>query len=130
MYVLDTNTLIYFFRGQGNVAAHLLALEPRHLGIPSVVVYELEVGLARSSDSTKRRRQLNSLLQAVNVLNFDRTAAEVAGTIKANLERDGLLIGPMDLLIAGTAMACSGILVTHNHREFGRLSGLRIEDWF
>ena len=48
MYILDTNTLIYFFKGMGNVAENLLASLPKDIGIPSVVLYELEYGIAKS----------------------------------------------------------------------------------
>lgn len=62
MYVLDTNTLIYFFRGDGRVAERLLATYPADIAVPAVVVYELETGIAKSSDSAKRRGQLDQLL--------------------------------------------------------------------
>ena len=39
-------------------------------------------------------------------------------------------IGPLDNLIAGTAIAAGARLVTHNRSEFGRVPGLRIVDWF
>ena len=51
VWVLDTNTLIYFFRGEGNVAKEMLARSPSAIGIPSIVLYELEVGIAKSSKS-------------------------------------------------------------------------------
>ena len=49
MYVLDTNTLIYFFKGLGAVAKNLLAKTPKEIAIPSIVLFELEVGIAKSS---------------------------------------------------------------------------------
>ncbi len=49
MFALDTNTLIYFFRGTGRVQDRLLAVPPAEVAIPSVVLYELEVGIAQSS---------------------------------------------------------------------------------
>ena len=42
MWVLDTNTLIYFFRGEGNVGKEILSRSPGAIGIPSIVLYELE----------------------------------------------------------------------------------------
>ncbi len=35
MWVLDTNTLIYFFRGEGNIAKEILARSPSAIDIPS-----------------------------------------------------------------------------------------------
>ncbi|PWQ92122.1 hypothetical protein DKW60_22790 [Leucothrix pacifica] len=62
MYVLDTNTLIYFFKGMGNVKHNLLQISPQDLAVPSVVVYELEYGLAKSNAPQKRRTQIGELL--------------------------------------------------------------------
>ena len=39
-------------------------------------------------------------------------------------------MGPFDTLIAGTALANNAILVTHNTKEFERVFGLQLEDWF
>jgi tRNA(fMet)-specific endonuclease VapC len=129
-FVLDTNTLIYFFKGQGRVAEHLLGVSPREIGIPAVVLYELELGIARSSQPRKRRSQLDAMLSAVSVLPFDGEAARHAAELRATLDAAGKPIGPMDTLIAGTAIAAHGLLVTRNTGEFSRVKGLRLADWF
>jgi tRNA(fMet)-specific endonuclease VapC len=74
-YALDTNTLIYFFKGRGEVARNLLATAPADVMIPAVVVYEIETGIAKSTDQSKRREQLAELLDTVTVLPFDVDAA-------------------------------------------------------
>ena len=130
MYLLDTNTLIYFFRGQGKVAERLLATPPAEVAIPAVSVYELEVGIAKSTQPTKRRRQLDELLEVVTVLPFDRAAAQAAAGVRSALEKTGQPLGPLDTLIAGTALAQRAILVTHNTREFKRVSKLALTDWY
>ena len=130
MYVLDTNTLIYFFRGQGKVAERLLVTPPAEVVIPVVSVYELEVGIAKSAQPAKRRRQFDELLDAVTVLPLDRAAAAVAAGVRAALEKAGRPIGPLDTLIAGTALAHRATLVTHNTREFKRVSKLALIDWY
>ncbi len=130
MYILDTNTLIYFFKGMGNVANKLLATSPKEIAIPSVVLYELEYGIAKSNSPAKRQAQLNEICSVVEVLPFNSKAARCAALIRANLEKKGTLIGPYDLLIAGTAVACHGILVTNNTREFNRIPDLKLENWY
>lgn len=129
-FVLDTNTLIYFFKGQGRVAEHLLGVPPGEIGIPAVVLYELELGIARSSQPRKRRGQLDAMLAVVSILSFDREAARHAAELRATLDAAGKPIGPMDTLIAGTALAARGVLVTHNTGEFSRVKGLRLADWY
>lgn len=130
IYVLDTNTLVYFFKGQGSVAATLLDTPPVQVAVPSVVVYELETGIRKSTQPEKRTRQLGALLDAARVLSFDRSCASEAARIRVELEQKGTPIGSIDVLIAGTVLAHDGVLVTHNVTEFSRISGLRIVDWY
>ncbi len=130
MFVLDTNTVIYFFKGQGDVAQNLLAQPPSRIFLPAIVVYELEVGLAKSQAPQKRRKQLQTLLNGITVLPFGENEARVTAKIRAALEQQGTPIGPYDTLIAGTAFAHGATLVTHNTREFQRVAGLQLQDWF
>lgn len=130
MFLLDTNTLIYFFKGQGKVAGHLLATPPAEISISAVSLYEIEVGIAKSAQPTKRRKQFDAFLAAASVLPLDRGAARAAATARADLEKRGLPIGPLDNLIAGIALAHRATLVTHNTREFSRLPGLAVIDWY
>ncbi len=130
MYVLDTNTLIYYFKGLGRVADRLLEHPPRDIAIPSIVLYELEVGLAKSAEPEKRRQQLEALTGLVDVLPFGAEEAKSAALIRASLEASGTPIGPMDTLIAGTVLAHQGALVTHNTKEFSRIDGLQITNWY
>jgi tRNA(fMet)-specific endonuclease VapC len=130
MYILDTNTLIYYFKNQGNVAQNLEAVSPENIVISTIVLFELQVGLAKSMSPTKRSQQLQQLMRRVTLVPFDRDAALAAGTIRAQLEQQGTPIGPMDILIAGTAVALQGTIVTRNGREFSRIVGLPIVDWY
>lgn len=130
MFALDTNSLIYFFKGAGRIGEHLRSTSPREIGLPSVVLYELEVGISRSPQSRIRRQALDAFLQVTQVLPFDETAAREAAIVRRVLEQAGTPIGPLDTLIAGTALAHSATLVTHNTREFARIPGLKVADWF
>jgi tRNA(fMet)-specific endonuclease VapC len=130
MWVLDTNTLIYFFKGEGNVAKEILARSPSDIGIPSIVLYELEVGIAKSTSPRKRMGQLGELTAVVQTLPFGAAEARVSAAIRSSLEKNGKPIGPYDVLIAGTAKACNATLVTRNTREFKRVQGLVLENWY
>jgi tRNA(fMet)-specific endonuclease VapC len=130
MYVLDTNTLIYFFKGMGNVSSNVLMKPPGSIAIPAIVLFELEVGIAKSTSPKKRRLQLESFTSVVKLLPLGQEEVKCAASIRADLERQGQPIGPYDVLIAGTSQAAGGILVTHNTSEFERIKGLRIEDWY
>lgn len=130
MYALDTNSLIYFFKGMGRVGARLLSARTGQIAVPSVVLFELETGLAKSASAAHRRRQLDELLRTVRLLPFAATEAREAAGARASLERAGQQIGPFDVLIAGTALAHRATLVTRNVREFSRVPGLVVEDWY
>ena len=129
-YLLDTNTLIYYFKGLGNVKERLLAWQPSEIVLSSVVYYELQVGILKSTSPQKRIAQLAILKNQVSWVDFDEKSAEATAQIRVELERIGKPIGSYDVQIAGMAMANDLILVTHNTGEFGRVSGLKLEDWF
>ena len=130
MYVLDTNTLIYYFKGQGQVAENFANVSAQEISIPTIVFFELQVGIAKSTSPAKRTQQLQELMSRVNLVLFNREAALAAAKIRAELEQQGTPIGQMDVLIAGTAIALQATLVTHNIKEFSRVSGLTIVDWY
>ena len=90
---------------------------------------ELEYGVSKSSQPDKNRLALSTLLSGIRVVPFDSNAAREYGDIRADLERQGIVIGGNDMLIAAQARAMDLILVTNNQREFERIKGLRTENW-
>lgn len=84
----------------------------------------------KSKSPVKRSRQLAQLLDAVELLPFDRSAVTHAADIRFELQRLGTPIGPLDILIAGTARARDAVLVTRKSKEFSRVPRLKIENWF
>jgi len=130
MYVLDTNTLIYFFKGMGKVPRKLLATPPNEIAIPAIVLYELEYGIAKSGSPKKRRAQLKEMCSLVEVLPFGNEAARLSALVRADLEKKGTPIGTCNVLIAGTALASQGVLVTSNIKEFSRVAKLKIDNWY
>ncbi|MFT7518424.1 MAG: tRNA(fMet)-specific endonuclease VapC [Kiritimatiellia bacterium] len=130
MFVLDTNTVIYFFKGMGGVAERLLSTPPGEIGLPTVVLFELQTGIAKSTNGLRRRQQLDALVRSAVVLPFGVDEARAAAGVRAAMERGGTPIGPIDNLIAGTAIVQNGALVTRNVHEFNRVPGLSVENWF
>ena len=130
IYALDTNTVSYGWRGAGRVADKLRGMQPAELALPSMVVHELENGLKQSPENSRRWQLFEALIGHVRVLPFDLASSREASRIKASLDTLGTPIGDFDLLIAATALAHGATLVTHNKREFARVLGLLVEDWF
>ena len=130
MYLLDTNTLIYFFKQQGQVAAHLQRVQASQIALPSVVVFELEYGLLRSTKPDAQQRGMDAAFSTYRVLPLDAKSAKFAAGVKHAMEVAGTPIGQADQLIAGMALANDMTLITRNTREFSRVPGLRLENWF
>lgn len=129
-YMMDTNICIYAIKSKPeSVIRKILSQNPEDLCISVVTYAELMHGVEKSQAVEKNRIAMSLFLSAITVLDFDGEAAEAYGQIRAELERNGTPIGPMDLLIAGHARSQGLILVTNNTREFARVTGLRIEDW-
>ncbi|MBW2436702.1 MAG: type II toxin-antitoxin system VapC family toxin [Deltaproteobacteria bacterium] len=128
--VLDTNTLIYFFKGVGKVKNRMLSTPPSEIALPTIVLFEIELGIAKSSSPQKRISQLKDFTSLVNVIPFGQAEAKTAAQIRAKLEKKGIPIGPYDVLIAACAKANNLILVTHNLKEFKKIEGLRLSDWY
>ena len=130
MYILDTNTLIYFFKGMGNVGEKIFQTSPKDIAIPTIVLFELRVGILKSSRPKKRIKQLQEMTSLVNVIPLGGQEANHAAVIRASLEQKGNVIGPYDILIAGTALAHQAILITRNVAEFKRIKNLKLENWY
>ncbi|TMH33552.1 MAG: type II toxin-antitoxin system VapC family toxin [Betaproteobacteria bacterium] len=128
-FVLDTNTVIDYFKGRGKVAERLLAVAPREIGLPAIAVYEVWVGVLGSQHARRRESQYEQFLAVIEVVPFDSAISRRAAELRLALERRGESIGPLDTLIAGTALACGATLVTRNTKEFGRVVGLKVANW-
>lgn len=129
-YLLDTNVLSDFARGQEGVIARLRMEPPPQLAVSVVTEMEVEYGLARNPNLAPRVREvMRMLLNTISVLPFEREDARVSAQLRASLNSQGTPIGAYDLLLAASALRRGLKVVTHNAREFARVSGLGIEDW-
>ena len=128
-YLLDTDTCIFALRGNEPVLAQLVSQPRGDVAISVVTEAELRTGAAKSSSPIRSSRQLNNFLGPVTILDFTSIDAVAYAQIRARLERAGTPIGMFDGLIAAHAVARKLVLVSNNEREFGRVPGLRIENW-
>ena len=129
-FLLDTNVLSDFARGEQGVTARLRQEAPGQLAVSVITEMEVEYGLARNPDLAPRVREaMRTLLNTISVLPFEREDARVAAQLRASLNTQGTPIGAYDLLLAACALRRGLKVVTHNAREFARISGLGLEDW-
>lgn len=129
MTLLDTNVMIHYLKGDPGIVARVQSASRGELAIPAIVVYELEYGTLRSKFPARRRRELEAGLGHIQHVPFDSAAARAAAGIRVELEKQGKTIGPLDMLIAGTAVSRAAALVTNNAVEFSRVPGLLVVDW-
>lgn len=127
-FMLDTDTVSFALRGQGQVAAQLLNHRPSEICISSVTLAELRYG-ADMRRSRKLHGLIDTVVEAIGVRPFDQTAADRFGTVATSLARQGVPIGEFDTLIAAHALATKLILVTNNTKHFSRVVGLTTENW-
>jgi tRNA(fMet)-specific endonuclease VapC len=128
-YLLDTNICIYIINERPKrVLERFRSLAASDVGISSVTVAELAFGVAKSG-SIRNRAALQTFLVPLDVASFDLAAALAYGDLRADLERRGQPIGPLDLQIAAHALSLNAILVTNNEREFRKVAGLTVENW-
>jgi tRNA(fMet)-specific endonuclease VapC len=95
----------------------------------SITAMELLYGAHKSQAVRRNLDVIEGLLGRIDVLDFDLSAAEHAGHIRAELAAAGNPIGPFDVMIAGHARSRGLCLVTNNESEFIRVSGLRLVNW-
>ena len=130
MYILDSDVCIELMRGNMPAVREVLEhTSPRLIKIPAVVRYELVCGALKSAHPEKNLLITETFLAPFETLPFDARCAVAAAHIRADLESKGQKIGPTDLLIAGTAQAHGGVLVTRNTREFAKVGNLALETW-
>jgi tRNA(fMet)-specific endonuclease VapC len=128
-FLLDTDTCIAAMKGRDVAVAKLSTLAPIDCAISTVTVFELQVGVAKCREPDREAAKVKRFLETLTVLPLDVASARKAGEVRADLERQGIGIGPYDVLLAGQALTRGLAFVTNNVGEFQRVAGLKIERW-
>ena len=129
-HLLDTNTVSYLLRGASKPLADRIAVTRREdVAISILTAMELRFGLAKNPAATRTRAVVEAFLATVPIANLPEDIAPIYGDVRADLERRGVPIGPLDTIIAAHALALDCTLVTSNTKELRRVSKLRCEDW-
>ena len=129
-YMLDTNICIYVMKNKPEKVLERFREElDGGLGVSSITLAELEYGMKHSSNPAKNEQALLRFLAPLSILPFGAAVASEYGALRTYLQNKGTPIGPLDMLIAGHALAEGLTLVTNNVREFERVPDLRLENW-
>ena len=127
-FLLDTNILSHHMRGVPGLA-HRFIQHSGRLAMPSIALAELYAGAHLLRDPTSLLTQIADLISFIDVFAFDTDCAEAFGRLRGDLHRRGLVVPPIDLLIASVAVANDFTLVTNNSADFVNIPGLRVVDW-
>jgi tRNA(fMet)-specific endonuclease VapC len=129
MFLLDTDTCVFWLRGQAAVHARLAAVDPEALNISVITLAELRYGADCSAQPDANHQAIDDFVSGVAVLAVDTDIARAFGEIKAQLRRQGNLIEDFDLLLAATALVNGLAVITNSTAHFGRIMGLTIDNW-
>ena len=127
-YLLDTNAMTAWAKKDAHFIARIKTSVPSDLRISVMTEHELRYGIA-CNPNLRLRPVLERMLTLLQKVTVDSDVAATAALLRADLRKQGLPVGPYDLLIAATALTHGLTVVTHNTLEFSRVEGLNLEDW-
>ena len=130
MYLLDTNIISYWMRGDKAIINQIKKYAPSSLSISTITIAEILYNIEKTPHKKRERRlKISQISSILDMYSFDEAAAREYAVIRAQLEREGRVISERDTQIASIAMANKLVIVTHNVKEFGRIVKLKVEDW-
>ena len=130
MYLLDTNIISYWMRGDLQLINKIKRYSPSDLSLSTITLAEIYYGIEKSPIKRKERRlKIERIKSELEVYPFNEQAALKYGAIRAILEKQGHPISERDIQIASIAVANRLCVVTHNTKEFSRIPKLKVEDW-
>jgi len=129
MFLLDSDTSIFFMKGHPAVSARYSRQGPQTIFLSSISYHELRYGALHSGSVQRHLQAVEDFTAPLTILPFTQSSAEYSSQIRQALAATGQIIGPLDLLIAGHAFEHQLTLVTGNLQEFLRVPGLSVMDW-
>ncbi len=130
MFLIDTNICIYIMNDHPpEVIQKFREIGVGNICISSITVSELQYGVWNSRQLKKNTKRLEEFLCPFEILAYDENASNYYGKIRSQLEEQGNIIGPLDMLIAAHALSENFTLVTNNVKEFKRVKSLKIKNW-
>ena len=129
-YYLDSNICIFHLRRPfGVLADRINSFSHDIIKIPAIVKAELLVGAVKSAKPEQNIEEVEAFCRPFEIVQFDDSMVMTYAKMRVALELHGQKIGWNDTIIAATALARNGVLITNNVKEFCRIDGLMYEDW-
>ena len=128
--LIDTDILSYYFKGDSLVVENFKKYLTEYdiIEISLITYYEIMSGLLHKN-AHKQLEIFNDFVTENIVIALTEESCQISSELYSKLRIKGELIDDIDLLIAGVAIENEMTLVTNNESHFGRIPGLKIENW-
>ncbi len=128
--MLDTNIVVYMIKNKDtSMLNNIYKFTFSDICISSITLAELEYGIEKSIHKEQNRLALLYFLTLIEVVPYTEKAASCYGKIRSELEKNGNLLGSLDMLVASHAMALSYTLITNNIKELSTVNDLKLDNW-
>ncbi len=128
-YLLDTDTCIYWLKGNEDIEERALKVGLPEIFISFITLSELYYGAYKSKKVEQNLANIGILKSKLSLMDSNASICDVFGKLKAMLEKDGKIIDDADLFIAACALDTNATLVTNNEKHFERIKGLKVQNW-
>jgi len=125
--ILDTDTISYYLRGIEPLKDKFIE-HKSNLASTTINYSELIYGL-KKQDNKKYIPKVELIFKNIKVYSFDIKSAKIFGELKASMQKKGIVVADMDLMIASIAIANNEIIITNNIKHFSKIDSLEIESW-
>ncbi|MCK5077017.1 MAG: type II toxin-antitoxin system VapC family toxin [Calditrichia bacterium] len=128
-YLIDTDIIIYSLKGNEKVKNKFEEFRVIPKSISVITYGELVYGARKSSYIEKNMGLVHRISELFEIIPINKAVMETFGEIKAGIQRKGVSIDDMDLIIGCTALIHNYTLVTNNIKHFTKIPGVKIENW-
>ncbi len=125
-YILDSDILIYFLKGEKDTVEKVISLPKNDLYITIINYTELLYGIYNSNKITQNKEKILPFLDNFKILQFDKQSSEIFAKLKTRLKKQGNIVADMNLMIASIAISNKAILFTNNLKHFNRIEELKL----
>lgn len=125
--VLDTDTISYYLRGSESVKDKFIQHQ-YELASTAINYAELLYGL-KKRDNKKYLPKVEMIFNNIKVYDFDKKSAKIFSTLKVDMQKKGIVVADMDLMIASITLANGEELISNNLKDFEKIEILDVESW-